>query len=70
MGDFWRTSGRSRLKARAQNGMGARAERRAAVARADFLSEPPPPPCTMKNHPKRPRKAAAEGEFILFPYLQ
>ena len=63
MGDYWRTSGRSRLKVRARNGMGARAERRAAVARADFLYEAPPAGGTTKNHPKRPRRAS-EGEFI------
>eukprot|EP00977_Amphora_coffeiformis_P002957 scaffold568_cov160-Amphora_coffeaeformis.AAC.14 len=61
MGDYWRTSGRSRLKARARNGMGARAERRAAVARADFLYEAPPAPGTTKNHPKRPRRASEVG---------
>ena len=64
MGDYWRTSGRSRLKARAQNGMGARAERRAAVARADFLYEAPPAPCTTKNHPRRPRRAS-EGDLFI-----
>lgn len=57
MGDFWLTSGRSRLnKARRRStGMAARAEQRAAVVHAQALQQEAPLPATQKNHPKRPR---------------
>ena len=72
MGDYWRTSGRSRLQARAKNrsssmnGLAARAEGRAVIVNAHRLAVVDAPrPATQKNHPKRPRKTSERKSIVV-----